>query len=74
MDKLKAKIFASPEKGMEGRELRRLRVAAGLSEEALALKIDTYRKQIVRWENSYRFYIHPRIMQKLLDALGASSL
>lgn len=74
MAKLKAVIFASGNKCMTGSELRRLRMAAGLSEHQLAVQFGTYRKRIERLEKTHYFELHPRIMQDLLNALGANSL
>lgn len=72
---LKAKITACPNKRMTGAELRRLRVATpALSEEELARRLGTYRKQIERWEKKQWFELAPPVMQQLLSILGASSL
>ena len=77
MAKLKAKIFRSPDKCMAGAELRRLREAAGLTQEQLADKLfkwGWYRQRIVRYEEQDYFCLCPREMQVLLDALKASSI
>ncbi len=74
MAKLKAEIFASQNKCMKGGELRRLRVAAGLSVRQLAERFDTYRQRIVRMEKTHFFELHPARMVDLLSALGAGSL
>lgn len=59
---------------MEGRELRRLRVAADMSEKKLAKAFGTYRKQIERWEKAAWFELDPDSMVRMLHILGASSL
>ena len=69
-----AKIMGCPNRLMTGRELRRLRVAAGLSERELAERYGTYRRQITRWETSARFELHPDAMALLLKTLGATSV
>jgi len=71
---LKAKISSCPNKRMEGRELRRLRVAAGLSERKLAEKFDTYQRQIQRFEKVQYFELPPKRMHDLLTALSATSI
>ncbi len=71
---LKAHITNCPNKRMEGRELRRLRVAADISENELSRRMGTYRRQIQRWEKKLWFELTPPIMQQLLSILGASSL
>lgn len=74
MAKLKANIFASQKKCMKGVELRRLRVAAGLSIRGLAKAFDTYPKEIERLQKIQHFELHPQRMQDLLTVLGAGSL
>ena len=76
MATIKAEITACPNKRMAGKELRRLRVAADLSEQELADGYGTYRQRIVRWENrrQLKFELEPLEMQQLLKTLGASSL
>ena len=71
---LKAKISSCPNKRMEGRELRRLRVAADLSERELGNRLGTYKKQVQRCEAKAWFELTPPAMQHLLSILGASSL
>lgn len=71
---LKAKISSCPNKRMEGRELRRLRVAADISERELGARLGTYRIQIRRWEKKAWFELAPPVMGQLLSILGASSL
>lgn len=71
---LRAKITACPNKRMAGRELRRLRVAIGMSERELGERLGTYREQIQRWEKKSWFELHPTVMMQLLKILGASSL
>lgn len=74
----KATISNSVEKCMDGAELKRLRLAAGLSTEALAGRMTTswgwYRCKVRRLELLDKFGLHPDEMQSLLVALGASSL
>lgn len=73
----KAKISNSVEKCMTGTELRRLRLAAGLSTEALAdlmLVWGWYRCKVRRLELMDKFGLHPLEMKSLLTALRASSL
>ncbi len=76
MATIKACITACPNKKMTGMELRRLRVAANLSEEELANGFGTYRQRIVRWENmrQFEFELEPERMARLLRTLRASSL
>ncbi len=74
---LKAKIFNSADKCMEGSELRRLRIAANLGEERLARKLkhySWYKKRVQRLESLDIITLPPAEMQALLDALGATSL
>ncbi len=71
---LKAKIRACPNKRMAGTELRRLRVAVDMSEQELADRFGTYREKIQRWEGRSEFELVPMQMQRLLTALGATSL
>ena len=71
---LKAEISSCPNKRMEGRELRRLRVAADLSERELGKRLGTGRTKIYRWEKIAWFELTPPVMQQLLSILGASSL
>ena len=68
----KAKIYASQSKGMDGKELRRLRVAASLSERQLAAAMGWNRKKVERYQNVLRFEIHHTEMQKLLTVLSAT--
>ncbi len=73
---IKAVITRCPNKRMTGFELRRLRIAADLSERGLAAGIGTYRRRVQRWERlgwEY-FELVPNEMEALLTALGASSL
>lgn len=70
----KAKIFNSPEKCMTGKELRRLRMEAGLSEQSLADEMEWYRSKVERFEQSEGFCIPPEEMIRLLQILGANSL
>lgn len=67
-----AQVTDSPNKRMSGKELRRLRVAAGLSKPELAKKVGTYRKQIQRWETTAFFELHPTRMKDMLNALGVA--
>ncbi len=71
---LKAKICRCPNYRMSGIELRRLRVAANMSEEELADELGTYRVKVQRWEKKKWFELEPDYMQGLLKVLGASSL
>ncbi len=71
---LKAEISSCPNKRMAGCELRRLRVAADLSENELARRLGTYHRQVQRWEKRGWFELAPQVMQQLLSILGASSL
>ena len=73
MTKQKVKIFSSPEKGMTGDELRRLRNGAGLSQEALAAKMGYQSKTTVQqWEAESALYFAPAILKDLLEVLNAS--
>lgn len=67
---MKAEIFPSDEVCMYGTELRRLRIAANMSERALARKMGWYRKKVERYENSCRFCLDQAEMDKLLDVLS----
>ncbi len=71
---IKAVITACPNKRMAGKELRRLRVAADMTEQELADRLGTYREKIQRWEGRSEFELNPVQMQQLLTALGAVSL
>ena len=74
---LKAKIYSSPEKCMKGVELRRLRETAGLTQQQLADKLESwgwYEKKVKRFEKRKDFCLSAQEMQALLDALGARSL
>ena len=71
---LKAKISSCPNKRMEGRELRRLRVAADISERELGARLGTCRITIRRWEKKAWFELAPPVMGQLLSILGATSL
>ena len=71
---IKGKISRCPNKRMQGRELRRLRVAAEMSEKQLAKAFGTYRRRVQRWENKAWFELAPQDMVELLKILGASSL
>lgn len=74
---LKADISNSIEKCMTGAELRRLRIAAGLSTEHLGDLMagwGWYRHQVRRKEAASSFCLHPLEMESLLNALGASSI
>lgn len=68
---LKAEITDCPNKRMAGKELRRLRAAAGMSEMEVAMRYGTYRMQIVRWEKWRWFELPPVLMEQLLAVLGA---
>ena len=70
----KAKIYSSPEKCMTGKELRRLRMEAGLSEQLLADKLGWYRSKVERFEKMEGFCLMPSEMISLLNALEASSI
>jgi len=75
--RIRAKIFASQEKCMEGSELRRLRQAAGLSQEQLARQMNGwgwYRLRVARLEDRGYFCLSSREMQALLDVLGARAV
>lgn len=77
MAKLKAKIFNSTDKCMAGQELRRLREAAGLTQEQLAEALNSwgwYRQKVVDHEHNGQFCLSLSEMQALLDAMGATSL
>ncbi len=65
-------VTQCPNKRMTGRELRRLRIAADLSEAQVAAKFGTYRRQIQRWEKKGWFELVPTAMQQLLNILGVS--
>ncbi len=87
---LRAKIFRSVEVCMAGVELRRLRIAAGLSQERLAVRMYNwgwYRQKVNEFESGKRcriifegprifkaFSLPPNEMEALLDVLGASSI
>jgi len=68
---MKANVFPSQEVCMDGKELRRLRVEAGLSQRQLARRIGWYRKKIERFEDSHHFCVHQVEMTKLLEILKA---
>lgn len=68
---MNASIFPSNEVCMYGKELRRLRMAAGLSQEALAQKMGWQHKHsIQRLEKKHHFCLHEEIMNKLLEVLS----
>ena len=66
---MKAKVFPSNEVCMHGKELRRLRIAADMSERTLARKMGWYRKKVERFEKTHRFCLHRIEMKILLDVL-----
>lgn len=68
---MEAKIYPSNDLCMTGRELRRLRMAAGLSQGKLAKKMDWYRKRIERLEDAEDFCLPAHVMQMILDILNA---
>jgi hypothetical protein len=73
----KARIFSSPDKCMNGIELKRLREAAGMTQQQLADKMALwgwYREKVIILEHKQYFALFPDEMQSLLDALGASSI
>jgi transcriptional regulator with XRE-family HTH domain len=59
-------IFPSSDVCMNGRDLRRLRIAACLSERELANRMDWYRKKVQRLESSNQFCLNITEMRKLL--------
>lgn len=63
-------VYDSPNQRMAGKELRRLRVAANLSESELARRIGTYRVQIQRWQKAVWFYLTKKEMNQVLKSLG----
>ena len=67
---MEAKIYPSNDVCMQGRELRRLRMAAGLSQGKLAKKMNWYRKRVERMENSEHFCLPSEEMQTILDILA----
>jgi DNA-binding transcriptional regulator YiaG len=67
-------IYPSPNKRMAGVTLRRLRVAAQLSEQDLAGRLGTYRRRIQRWESSAWFELHSKGMDQLLKTLGVDKI
>ena len=68
----KAEITDCPNKIITGREMRRLRVAADISEEYLAAQMGTSRSQIRRMENKLWLEFQPKVMEQLLNILGAT--
>ena len=66
-----AVVTPCPNLRMTGRELRRLRIAADLSEAQVAVRFGTYRRQIQRWEKKAWFELPPTVMQQLLNILRA---
>lgn len=68
---MNAKVYPSDELCMDGKELRRLRMAAGLSERELAKKMGWYRKKVERYEKSVQFCLHRTEMQEILKVLGS---
>lgn len=72
----KAHVYASPNRRMKGSELRGLRIAAGLSQGALAKAMGWNRNRIKRkrggYENVKEFELHPVEMDQLLKTLGVS--
>lgn len=74
MTKLKAKIFDSTDKCMEGSEFKRLRESSELTQEQLAEKMiewGWYREKVIRLEENKQFCLNPTEMKALLNALGA---
>lgn len=50
-------------------ELRARRVALGLSQEALARRLDVSMNTVARWERGALHPAHPRMLQALLDVI-----
>ena len=74
---VKAKIYNSQEKCMDGAELYRLRNAAEMSREVLAMRMEPfgwYKCRVQRLEDAGRFCLAPVEMERLLAVLGASSV
>jgi ribosome-binding protein aMBF1 (putative translation factor) len=73
---IRLKVTNSKDKCLTGRELRRGRNEAGLSQQQLAEALGVDRITIRRWEDLHgiEFCLHPAQMQSLLKALGAASL
>lgn len=72
-----AKIFSSGDKCMKGAELVRIREAAGLTQEQLAVKMagwGWYREKVIRLEESAHFCLNAQEMQAVLDVLGARTI
>ncbi|MBN1126431.1 MAG: helix-turn-helix domain-containing protein [Sedimentisphaerales bacterium] len=67
---MEAHIFPCNELCMHGKELRRLRIAAGLSERTLARKMSWYKKKVERYERAHQFCLHPAEMEQLVIVLG----
>jgi len=75
MAELKVKIYASPNKGMDGNELKQAMAFRGLSYRQLAKKLGRGwdKNKIRRLAKKSRFYLHPVELQELLNALGATT-
>lgn len=70
---MKAKVFPSNDICMHGKELRRLRRAANLSERGLARKMTDwgwYRDKVRDFEKMHQFCLDRKEMQALLIVLG----
>lgn len=70
----KAKIEKITVCKMTGAELRRLRIAAGLEQKELAGKVDLTRARIAYLEYRTEFTLTPEQANRLLSALGVSSI
>ena len=73
---LKAEIRRCNNLRMTGRELRRLRIAAGVSEERIACAIGVKRRDVrdMQDRGHKEFELPAIVMQRLLTLLGVRSL
>ncbi len=73
---LNVKIYASPNKGMTGCDLRWARNKRGMSQQRLAQLMGEARIFIRRLEGFHKqkFYLHPTVIQQLVDVLGLNTL
>lgn len=69
MLRVRVHIMPCPNKKMTGRDLRRLRTAANISEDKVGKAIGTNRIQIQRLQKKQWFELHPVVMQQLLSIL-----
>jgi len=74
MDRLIANVRVIRKYELSGSELRRLRAAAGLSEEQLAAVLLVSRKQVQRLQKRKVIEMSHAEITNLLDAVGATLL